>query len=154
MFKNQGLRIFGLKSNKYEGRSSETQLQIGENLNNLHWRVKGLVIVSFHLQALSTSFTTIYSLYNSFVGAPHFAMMTKLLGYQGIAVVIEELLKIIRSLVSTNIICCIKLIRNYLSMEKLDKNCHLQIFVFGLANTSFSNLVSIRFKVWLRLGPT
>ena len=112
------------------------------------------MIVSFYLQALSTSFTTIYSLYNSFVGAPHFAMMTKLLGYQGIAVVIEELLKIIRSLVSTNIICCIKLIGNYLSMKKLDKKCHLQIFVFGLANTSFSNLVSIRFKVWLRLGPT
>jgi len=42
----------------------------------------------------------IHSLYSGFVGAPHFRVVAKLLGYQGIAVVIEELLKIVKSLVS------------------------------------------------------
>ena len=43
----------------------------------------------------------IHSLYSGFVGAPHFRVVAKLLGYQGIAVVIEELLKIVKSLVSS-----------------------------------------------------
>ena len=53
-----------------------------------------------HLQMLNKLFADSYSLYGNFVGAPHLNSMVKLLGYQGIAVVIEELLKIIQSLVS------------------------------------------------------
>ena len=45
-------------------------------------------------------FNAIGSLYSNFVGDIHFACMSRLLGYQGIAVVIEELLKIIKSVVS------------------------------------------------------
>ena len=52
------------------------------------------------LQMLNKLFADSYSLYGNFVGAPHLNSMVKLLGYQGIAVVIEELLKIIQSLVS------------------------------------------------------
>ena len=52
-------------------------------------------------KALSLSFGTIYNLYSHFVGAPHFRSICRLLGYQGIAVVIEELLKIVKSLVSS-----------------------------------------------------
>ena len=33
------------------------------------------------------------------VGPPHFNCMAKLLGYQGIAVVMEELLKVVKSLI-------------------------------------------------------
>ena len=51
------------------------------------------------LQGLSNCYNGIYSLYSGFVGAPHFRVIAKLLGYQGIAVVIEELLKIVKSLV-------------------------------------------------------
>lgn len=57
------------------------------------------VIKCFTIQALSTSFSAMYNLYAHFVGAPHFKIMCRLLGYQGIAVVIEELLKIVKSLV-------------------------------------------------------
>ena len=58
---------------------------------------------SFDLfQAQSAAFASINALYNSFVGPAHFESMTRLLGYQGIAVVIEELLKVIKSLVSIN----------------------------------------------------
>ena len=46
------------------------------------------------------SFNAIHSLYSNFIGAPHFRSITRLLGYQGIAVVIEELLKIGKNLVS------------------------------------------------------
>ena len=34
-----------------------------------------------------------------FLGPPHFNCMAKLLGYQGIAVVMEELLKVVKSLI-------------------------------------------------------
>ena len=51
-------------------------------------------------QRLNHSFTTIYSLYSGFIGAPHFRTICRLLGYQGIAVVIEELLKAVEFFVS------------------------------------------------------
>ncbi|XP_052103193.1 cytoplasmic FMR1-interacting protein 2-like isoform X2 [Mytilus californianus] len=49
-------------------------------------------------KALTSSYSAIYSLYNGFVGPQHFRSMCRLLGYQGIAVVIEELLKIVKAL--------------------------------------------------------
>ena len=48
------------------------------------------------LQLLNTAFATVNSLYNSFVGIPHCRCIARLLGYQGIAVVMEELLKVIK----------------------------------------------------------
>ena len=39
-----------------------------------------------------------------FVGAAHFRCMARLLGYQGIAVVMEELLKIVKSLIQVVIV--------------------------------------------------
>lgn len=57
-------------------------------------------------KALNQSFSSVYSLYANFVGAPHFHVIAKLLGYQGIAVVIEELLKIVKTLVSTAHFSC------------------------------------------------
>ena len=59
-------------------------------------RLKSLLV----LQTQNNIFNTISSLYSNFVGDIHFACIARLLGYQGIAVVIEELLKIIKSLVS------------------------------------------------------
>ena len=50
-------------------------------------------------KALNIANSSIYNQYSSFVGAPHFKAISTLLGYQGIAVVMEELLKIIKSLV-------------------------------------------------------
>ena len=40
------------------------------------------------------------ALYSGFIGHPHFSCICRLIGYQGIAVVIEELLKVVKSLVS------------------------------------------------------
>ena len=51
----------------------------------------------FVFQLQNSVFNAIGSLYSNFVGDIHFGCMARLLGYQGIAVVIEELLKIIKS---------------------------------------------------------
>lgn len=59
------------------------------------------MLILFVDQALNTSYNEIYNLYSGFVGAPHFRAICRLIGYQGIAVVIEELLKIVKALVST-----------------------------------------------------
>uniref|UniRef100_A0A3B4WEG6 Cytoplasmic FMR1 interacting protein 2 n=1 Tax=Seriola lalandi dorsalis TaxID=1841481 RepID=A0A3B4WEG6_SERLL len=48
---------------------------------------------------LNIAYSHIYSSYRNFVGPPHFKTICRLLGYQGIAVVMEELLKIVKSLV-------------------------------------------------------
>ena len=51
-------------------------------------------------QRLNTSFSNIFSMYSEFIGMPHLRVMCRMLGYQGIAVVIEELLKSTESSVS------------------------------------------------------
>jgi len=79
------------------------------------------------LQGLSNCYSVIYSLYSGFVGAPHFRVVAKLLGYQGIAVVIEELLKIVKSLVR---LCCCSA---YLDV------CH------NLCGNHFSIVVNVHF---------
>lgn len=47
------------------------------------------------------AYGSIYGFYRNFVGPPHIKAVCRLLGYQGIAVVMEELLKVVKSLVRT-----------------------------------------------------
>ena len=56
----------------------------------------------------------------------HFRCMAKLLGYQGIAVVMEELLKIVQSLVQGNILNFTKTL-----MEAMPKQCKLHRYDYG-----------------------
>lgn len=68
----------------------------------LHFTARTLpefIDVFYLFQLQNSLFNAIGSLYSNFVGDIHFACMARLLGYQGIAVVIEELLKIIKSVV-------------------------------------------------------
>ena len=53
-------------------------------------------------QALNSAYSRVNSLYTTFVGIPHIRCMVSLLEYQGIAVIMEELLKIVKGLVSTS----------------------------------------------------
>jgi hypothetical protein len=71
-----------------------------------------------------------------FVGVPHFRCMAKLLGYQGIAVVIEELLKIIGNLIQGTILQFTKTL-----MEAMPKNCKLLRYSIVL-ELSFQTLKS------------
>lgn len=54
----------------------------------------------FTLQTLNLAYSSIFGSYRNFLGPPHIKVMCRLLGYQGIAVVMEELLKVVKSLVS------------------------------------------------------
>lgn len=77
-------------------------------------------------KALNVANNTIYSQYAGFVGMPHFRSMAKLLGYQGIAVVMEELLKIIKTLIQGNIL-------NFTDalMKAMPKQCKLPRYDYG-----------------------
>ena len=77
-------------------------------------------------KTLNIANNTIYSQYAGFVGAPHFRCMSRLLGYQGIAVVMEELLKIVKSLVQGNILQFTKTL-----MEAMPKVCKLPRYDYG-----------------------
>jgi len=77
-------------------------------------------------KALNIANNTIYSQYSGFVGAAHFRCMAKLLGYQGIAVVMEELLKIVKSLIQGNILNFTKTL-----MEAMPKQCKLPRYDYG-----------------------
>ena len=49
---------------------------------------------------LKEAYQSIFSLYEEFVGSIHFQGLSKLLGYQGIAMLLEQLLNVVKSSVS------------------------------------------------------
>ncbi|XP_070479850.1 cytoplasmic FMR1-interacting protein 1 [Equus przewalskii] len=61
-----------------------------------------------------------------FVGPPHFQVICRLLGYQGIAVVMEELLKVVKSLLQGTILQYVKTL-----MEVMPKICRLPRHEYG-----------------------
>ncbi|KAJ8027992.1 Cytoplasmic FMR1-interacting protein 2 [Holothuria leucospilota] len=75
---------------------------------------------------LNHAYQTINNLYSNFVGAPHFRCLVKLLGYQGIAVVMEELLKIVKGLLQNNICQYVKLL-----IEVMPPKCKLPKYDYG-----------------------
>jgi len=77
-------------------------------------------------KALNIAYMNIYSTYSGFIGAPHFKSMCRLLGYQGIAVVIEELLKIVKSLLQGTIAQYVKTL-----MTVMPKVCKLPLYDYG-----------------------
>lgn len=77
------------------------------------------------LQNLNHAYSSIFSTYRNFVGPPHFKVICRLLGYQGIAVVMEELLKVVKSLVS--ILELWKACFSYFFSRKRNKLCQFNI---------------------------
>ena len=82
----------------YQGPAG-TFLTLGCTNFAIYWNQSEFIDVFYLFQLQNSLFNAIGSLYSNFVGDIHFACMARLLGYQGIAVVIEELLKIIKSVV-------------------------------------------------------
>lgn len=80
----------------------------------------------FGTKLQNSVFNAIGSLYSNFVGDIHFACMSRLLGYQGIAVVIEELLKIIKSVLQGQLQLYIAQL-----IEGMPKKCGLPRFEYG-----------------------
>lgn len=68
---------------------------------------------------LNAAFSAQYGQYTGFVGAPHFHAMCRLLGYQGIAVVMEIILKdIVKPLIQGNLLQFTKTLMQ--AMPKVD----------------------------------
>lgn len=76
--------------------------------------------------------------FKGFVGAPHFRTICRLLGYQGIAVVMEELLKIVKSLIQGNILQFTKTL-----MDAMPKVCKLPRYDYGSPGTIKIALLTI-----------
>uniref|UniRef100_A0A672QMN4 Cytoplasmic FMR1-interacting protein 1 homolog n=1 Tax=Sinocyclocheilus grahami TaxID=75366 RepID=A0A672QMN4_SINGR len=78
------------------------------------------------IQALNLAYSSVYSLYRNFLGPPHIKAICRLLGYQGIAVVMEELLKVVKSLLQGTILQYVKTL-----MEVMPKICRLPRHEYG-----------------------
>ncbi|XP_067662939.1 cytoplasmic FMR1-interacting protein-like [Haliotis asinina] len=77
-------------------------------------------------KVLNTSYTTIYSLYAGFIGPPHFRAICRLLGYQGIAVVIEELLKTVEGFLKETTMEYVRTL-----MRVMPESCKLLRYDYG-----------------------
>uniref|UniRef100_A0A6Q2XGR1 Cytoplasmic FMR1-interacting protein n=1 Tax=Esox lucius TaxID=8010 RepID=A0A6Q2XGR1_ESOLU len=77
-------------------------------------------------KTLNLAYSSIYGFYRNFVGPPHIKAMCRLLGYQGIAVVMEELLKVVKSLLQGTIMQYVKTL-----MEVMPKICRLPRHEYG-----------------------
>ena len=93
---------------------------------------------SYGSKPLNYAFNSIQKLYSGFVGAPHFRVLCHVLGYSGIAVVIEELLKNIHGKMQTSIASYILTIRQ--SMESSGRP-------MGTALTSEQTFSTLRSKL-------
>ncbi|VDM07312.1 unnamed protein product [Wuchereria bancrofti] len=77
-------------------------------------------------KSLHAAFTNLYSLYSGFIGLPHLKAVARLLGYQGIAVILEELIKIVRNLINGPLRGHVRSIFNL-----MPKVCKLPRFDYG-----------------------
>ncbi|XP_074599073.1 cytoplasmic FMR1-interacting protein Sra-1 [Brevipalpus obovatus] len=77
-------------------------------------------------KALNVAYTAIHNQYSGFIGAPHFHAMCRLLGYQGIAFVIEELLRIMKNGIQGTIAQYVETL-----MKVMPKVCKLPLYEYG-----------------------
>ncbi|VDM40991.1 unnamed protein product [Toxocara canis] len=77
-------------------------------------------------KSLNAAFSNIYSMYGGFIGMPHLKAVARLLGYQGIAVILEELIKIARNLINGPIRGHVRSVFNL-----MPKVCKLPRFDYG-----------------------
>ena len=77
-------------------------------------------------KALNIAFSAIHQLYSNFIGAPHFRAIAQLLGYQGVAIVIDHLLKFIQSLLQGTLNQYCKTLQG-----AMPKVCKLPLYDYG-----------------------
>ena len=78
------------------------------------------IFYAFSNYALNQANALIFDQYKHFIGPVHFKSMARLLGYQGIAVVLDELLNVVKTLIQGNILELTKIL-----MRTLKPNCKL-----------------------------
>ena len=67
--------------------------------------------LAYGSKALNYAFSSIQKLYTGFIGAPHFRVICRVLGYSGIALIIEELLNFIQNKIQMTITASVHNIR-------------------------------------------
>ncbi|XP_003737710.1 cytoplasmic FMR1-interacting protein [Galendromus occidentalis] len=77
-------------------------------------------------KVLNIAYQSIFSVYAKFIGPPHLRAVCRLLGYQGIAVVMEELLKVVKSLIQGTILQYANTLKNV-----MPKVCRLPRYDYG-----------------------
>lgn len=114
----------------YNGATNRFVRQQGLNLASPVQREKPPQMSHYYLwgnKQLNAAYSTQYSQYTGFVGAPHFHAMCRLLGYQGIAVVMDIILKdIVKPLIQGNLLQFTKTL-----MSAMPKTCKLPRFDYG-----------------------
>ncbi|XP_030880852.1 cytoplasmic FMR1-interacting protein 2-like [Leptonychotes weddellii] len=116
--KNYGVIIPYPPSNRYETLLKQRHVQVRH--------IPSYFATTSVFQPLNIAYSHIYSSYRNFVGPPHFKTICRLLGYQGIAVVMEELLKIVKSLLQGTILQYVKTL-----IEVMPKICRLPRHEYG-----------------------
>lgn len=83
----------------------------------------------YHLygtKALNIAFSAIHQLHSNFLGPQHFRAIAQLLGYQGVAIVIDHLLKVIKSLLQGTIASHCRTL-----LTAMPKICKLPLYDYG-----------------------
>ncbi|KAK7103491.1 cytoplasmic FMR1-interacting protein 1 homolog [Littorina saxatilis] len=80
----------------------------------------------FGSKRLNTSFNTIFSMYSEFIGMPHLRVMCRMLGYQGVAVVIEELFRCAEAFLKGIMLDYMKQL-----MKVMPEKCKLQSYSYS-----------------------
>lgn len=75
-------------------------------------RGSSVVNMLYGSKALRDAFSSVVKLYENFVGPVHFRVMSRLLGYQGIAMILEQMLNITDGQVSFQLLNQISSVMN------------------------------------------
>lgn len=77
-------------------------------------------------KSINAAYSNIFSMYNQFIGAPHFKAICKLIGYDGIAVTLNELLGICRGIINGSLLTYTRNV-----MQLMPKVCKMPRYDYG-----------------------
>lgn len=82
--------------------------------------------LEFGSKSLNAAFSNLSAMLNGFIGVPHLRVVAKLLGYQGIAAVLEELLVLAKSLINEPVKAHVRKL-----LQLAPKSCKLPRYDYG-----------------------
>jgi cytoplasmic FMR1 interacting protein len=85
-------------------------------------------------KAIQTVFHAIHSLYTSFIGTQHLKLINKYLGYQGIAMIIDDFTKLIVSIIDG------KLTEELIQVQKSIKRSNFNLPLYDYGSTAILTL--------------
>uniref|UniRef100_A0A8W8L913 Cytoplasmic FMR1-interacting protein n=2 Tax=Magallana gigas TaxID=29159 RepID=A0A8W8L913_MAGGI len=77
-------------------------------------------------KALTTAYSSIFKPFHGFIGPPHFRSLCRLIGYHGIALVVEELLKVVENILKGTLLDYVQAL-----MTLMPEKCKLPRYDYG-----------------------